>query len=357
MRPVLITFTFETLFPLLIILALLSHGIALCINKRHGNTKKVPEKIITYINSMRSLGNTLFILAAVVLVAFKALGMEQLPLHSYGLMLAVAFLSAIGLAERRAPLENIAPRDIGILSIGIIVAALIGSRLFYHLFEVPPKNLLDIFAVWRGGLVVYGGIICAVATVWVMMVRRKMPVGATFDVFSAPLALGIFLGRIGCFFAGCCYGNATEHICGMVFPKDAQVYGHLHNIVARASENPETYSMIPPNFVEHITAQNYDLVPVHPTQLYESLLALAGFFLILLFYKKKGFNGETFLWVLGYYAIIRFFLETMRIDTPHNLFLGSFSLSQAIGLIALPVIIGVIIFGRIRARALSAHNA
>jgi len=348
MRPVLIAFTFESLFPLLIILALVFHAAALYINKRYGSQKKVPEKITMYINSLRSLGNTFFILAAVALVAFKALGMEKLPLHSYGLMLAIAFLSAIWLAEKRAPIENIAPRDIGILSIGIIIAALIGSRLFYHLFEVPPKNLLDIFAVWRGGLVVYGGIICAVATVWVMMVRRKMPVGATFDVFSAPLALGIFLGRLGCFFAGCCYGNATESVCGMVFPKDAQVYGHLHKIVM---EKSEALSQIPESFVENITAQNYELVPVHPTQLYESLLALAGFGLILLFYKKKGFSGETFLWVLGYYAIIRFFLETMRIDTPRDLFLGSFSLSQAIGLIALPVIIGAIAYGRIRAHA------
>jgi len=347
MRPVLITFTFETLFPLLIILALLFHGAALYLHKRYSNTKKVSEKITTYINSARSLGNTFFILAAVVLVAFKALGMKELPLHSYGLMLAIAFLSAIGLAEKRAPLENISPRDIGILSIGIIIAALIGSRLFYHLFEVPPRNLLDIFAVWRGGLVVYGGIICAVATVWVMMVRRKMPVGATFDVFSAPLALGIFLGRLGCFFAGCCYGNATTSACGIVFPKDAQVYGHLHKIVM---EKTEAYSQIPENFIENIAAQNYELVPVHPTQLYESFLALAGFVLILLFYKKKGFSGEAFLWVLGYYAIIRFFLETMRIDTPRDLFLGSFSLSQAIGLIALPVIIGAIIFGRVRAQ-------
>lgn len=353
MRPVLITFTFESLFPLLIILALLFHAAALWLNKRSGGQKKAPEKTTMYINSMRSLGNTLFILAAVVLVAFKALGMKELPLHSYGLMLAVAFLAAIGFAEKRAPLEGIEPRDIGILSIGIIIAALVGSRVFYHLFEVPPKNLLDIFAVWRGGLVIYGGVIFAVATVWVMMVRRKMPVGATFDVFSAPLALGIFLGRIGCFFAGCCYGNATTSVCGIVFPNDAQVYGHLHKIVM---EKSEALSKIPENFVESITTQNYELVPVHPTQLYESLLALAGFVLILLFYKKKKFSGETFLWVLGYYAIIRFFLETMRIDTPRDLFLGSFSLSQAIGLIALPVIIGAIIFGRIHARAKTRQN-
>jgi phosphatidylglycerol:prolipoprotein diacylglycerol transferase len=352
MQPLLVDFTFESLFPLLLILALLAHGIALYIQERQAkvhNKKDVPEKIQIRINSMRSLGNTLLILAVTVLVAFKALGLENLPLHSYGLMLAIAFLSSIVLAQKRAPLEGISPKDIGELSIGIIIAALIGSRLFYHIFEVPPKNFLDLFAVWKGGLVVYGGIICATFTVWIMMRRKKLPVGRTFDVFSAPLALGLFIGRIGCFLAGCCYGNATESACGIVFPAKAQVYGQLSGIVAKSNEMPAAFARIPENFVEHIAARDFHLVPVHATQLYESFAALIGFVLVLFFYKKKKFNGECFLWVLAYYAVIRFFIETVRIDTPHDLFFDTFSLSQTIGLIALPVILGAILVGRIRA--------
>jgi len=350
MRPLFVVFTFGSLFPLLLVLALLAHGLAIYLQRRSAKEKNVPEKTLIRINSIRSLGNTLLILAVVVLVAFKALDLKELPLYSYGLMLAIAFISAIAFAQKRAPLEGIKPKDIGELCIGIVIAALIGSRVFYHLFEVPPENFLDLFAVWKGGLVVYGGIIFACVTVWAMMVKRKMPVGRTFDVFSAPLALGICLGRIGCFLAGCCYGNATESAAGMIFPPDAQVYGKLQSIVSRAGELPEALARIPENLVPHIRERAYDLVPVHATQLYESLAALAGFFLILAFYKKKRFSGESFLWVLAYYAVIRFALETLRIDTPHDLFFNTFSLSQAIGVLGLPVLLGAIVYGRIRAR-------
>jgi phosphatidylglycerol:prolipoprotein diacylglycerol transferase len=349
MRPLLIAFTFESLFPLLLILALLCHGIALYLNKQQAGVKKIPEKALIRINSMRSLGNTMIVLAVTALVAFKALGLEQLPLHAYGLMLALAFLCSIGLAQKRAPLEGVDSKDMGALCIGIVISALIGSRLFYHLFEVPPKNFLDLFAVWEGGLVVYGGIICATLTVWIMMVKRKMPVGRTFDVFSAPLALGLFIGRLGCFLAGCCYGNATNSACGMTFPPDAQVYKKLQNVVSQSNEMPGIFSRIPENLVEHIAAREYTLVPVHATQLYESLAALAGFILIMALYKTKKFSGESFLWILGYYAAIRFALETVRIDTP-DLFFGTFSLSQGISLLLIPLIAGAVIIGRVRAK-------
>jgi len=181
-----------------------------------------------------------------------------------------------------------------------------------------------------------------------MMVRRKMPVGRTFDIFSAPLALGLFLGRLGCFLAGCCYGNATNSACGVVFPPEAQVYKQLQKIVDKSDEMTAAFSRIPENLTEHIASREYALVPVHPTQLYESLAALAGFVLIMALYKTKKFSGEAFLWVLAYYAAIRFFLETVRIDTP-DLFFGVFSLSQGISLLVFPLVLGAIVIGRVRA--------
>ncbi len=350
MMPILVTFTFESLFPLLLGLALVFHVLALSLQSRAKKASDESDKTTVRINSLRSLGNTMLILAVTALVAFKALHLKTIPLHSYGLLLAVAFLGSIALAQRRAALEGISPRDIGHLSIGLILAALVGSRLFYLVFEVPPSSLMDIFAVWNGGLVIYGGIICATATVWYMMYRKKMPVGRTFDVFSAPLALGIFFGRIGCFLAGCCYGYATEGACGMVFPPKAQVYSKLHAIVSRPNEMPESFERIPKTFVPDISARQFGDVTVHPTQLYESLSMLVCFVLVMLLYKKKKFAGEAFLWVLGFYALVRFVIESVRIDTPHDLFLGTFSLSQTISLIGLPLILATIIIGRTRAR-------
>jgi len=265
-------------------------------------------------------------------------------------MLAIAFLGGIGLAQKRAPLEGIATRDIAHLSIGLIVAALVGSRLFYLVFEVPPQSIMDVLAVWNGGLVIYGGIICATGTVWYMMYRKRMPVGRTFDVFAAPLALGIFFGRIGCFLAGCCYGNATDGSCGLAFPDKAPVYKKLHAIVTQSNEMPASFARIPDSFVPDLASGKYAGVTVHPTQLYESFSMLVCFALVMLLYKKKRFNGEAFLWVLGFYAVVRFLIETVRIDTPHNLFLGTFSLSQSISLIGFPIIVAAIIIGRARAQ-------
>lgn len=353
MMPVLITFTFESLFPLLLGLALVFHLLALFFLSRAKKSTHKDDKRTLRINSLRSLGNTMLILAVTALVAFKALHLKALPLHAYGLMLASAFLGGVALAQKRASLEGISEKDIGHLALGLILAALIGSRLFYLIFEVPPSSLSDIFAVWNGGLVIYGGIICATATVWILMRRKKMPVGRTFDVFAAPLALGIFLGRIGCFLAGCCYGNATNAACGVVFPAKAQVYSKLLSIVTRSNEMPEIFARIPDNFVPAISARQFDTVTVHPTQLYESLAMLICFTLVMLFYKKKKFSGEAFLWVLGFYAVVRFLIESVRIDTPHDLFLGTFSLSQTISLIGLPLILISLIYGHIRARRLS----
>lgn len=349
MLPILVTFTFETLFPLLLGLAVILHLSALWLQRKTRQAKKTDEKTARRITSLSSLGNTCLILAVTALVAFKALDLKELPLHSYGLMLAIAFLGGIALAQRRSHLEGIEKKDIGDLAIGLIIAALVGSRLFYHLFEVPPENFMDIFAVWKGGLVIYGGIICATLTVWYMMRRRKMAVGRTFDVFAAPLALGIFFGRLGCFFAGCCYGNATNAACGVVFPAKAQVYGQLNRIVTQSNEMAESFSRIPANLVKDIGDRHFEHVPIHATQLYESFAMLLGFVLVMFFYKKKKFAGEAFLWVLGYYAIVRFLIEYVRIDTPHDMFLGAFSLSQTISLIGLPLVVGAITVGRIRA--------
>lgn len=112
---------------------------------------------------------------------------------------------------------------------------------------------------------------------------------------------------------------------------------------------PSSFERIPKAFVPDIAAKHFEQITVHPTQLYESLAMLVCFITVMFLYKKKKFAGEAFLWVLGFYAIVRFFIETLRIDTPHDLFLGTFSLSQSISLIGLPLIIAAITIGRIRA--------
>ncbi len=95
--------------------------------------------------------------------------------------------------------------------------------------------------------------------------------------------------------------------------------------------------------------RQHTIVPVHPTQLYSALNGFLAFILLVFLYKKKKFDGEVFLWFAMYYAVTRFLIELFRIDTPHNLFLGVFSLSQAVGLVFFPATLVTWLFLRHRA--------
>lgn len=342
MHPVLVKLTFMPVFPILLGIGVLLYVVVLLLMRRP--EKERPQSVIA---TLRSLANTFFLLAGAALILFQVARIKYLPLNSYGLLLATAFLTGIYFAQKRAPSENIDPNHIANLSLGIIIAALVGSRLFYHLFEQPPRHLWEVFEFWKGGLVIYGGIICAALTAFFMIRRYKLNTGKVFDVYAPSIAIGIFIGRLGCFMAGCCYGNATDSVLGMVFPARAPVYKALSNVVKHSNEMITAFNKIPSHMVDHIREQRFDLVTVHPAQLYSSINGLIAFLLLTLFYKKKKFDGEVFLWLMVYYSITRFLIETMRIDTPHNLFLGQFSLSQAIGFFILPAALAVIIYKRI----------
>jgi len=321
MLPILIKFNFNNLFPLLLILALAIYAVAIFLKIRYQKLDNLDKKKEILINSLKSAGNTLFLLAASTIVIFKILLKESLPLNSYGLMMATAFIFAIMLTQKMVKREGLPKFIMPELSSIIIISSLIGARTFFLVFEEPPTSILDIFAIWKGGLVIYGGIIFAVISSIIYIKKKKLPLGKIFDAFAPSIGLGLFFGRIGCFFAGCCYGKPTDSVLGISFPAKAPVYDGTG--------------------IQQCSA-------VHPTQLYSSLAGMIIFILLMLLYKKKKFDGEIFLLLTVFYSISRFIIEIYRIDTPHNLILGQFSLSQGIGLIALPLSLILIISNRIK---------
>jgi phosphatidylglycerol---prolipoprotein diacylglyceryl transferase len=206
-------------------------------------------------------------------------------LYTYGFFLALAFLAAILVAGREARRLGLPVGRFYDLCFFIILAAILGSRLLYVIVNLGffLENPLKIFSLWEGGLVFHGGLIAAVATAFFFMRRHGMPWRTTFDALAVGMPLGQFLGRIGCFMAGCCFGAPTDLPWAVVFT------------------HPETLCPL--------------REPLHPAQLYEAFLALGVFAVVLWLRKRKSFEGQV---VLSYFCLaglVRFTVEFFRAPT------------------------------------------
>jgi len=246
------------------------------------------------------------------------LHLGKLTLYTYGFFLAMGFLAGIFLAKYEAKRVGENPDKILDLAFYILIAAIVGSRLFY--VATNPKLYLsaplEIFKIWNGGLVFYGGFIAALITALIYMRLKGMPIWKTADILAPSLALGQALGRMGCFFAGCCYGKACDLPWAITFT------------------NPDTLAPIG--------------VPVHPTQLYSAFTNLAIFTLLFSFRKRKTFDGQIFWLYVLLYAITRSIIEIFRGDFRGQLVFGVLSISQATG--CLMAILAVIMIVYLRGK-------
>jgi len=137
-----------------------------------------------------------------------------IPIHSYGLMLAVSFLAGIWLASVRAKNAGLKPEIIADVAFWVIVSAIVGARLYYVLlkpaeFSGRLLNIANPFqdgGVGIGGLVMYGGFIGAVVAAFIFFRLKRLPFLPYADAMAPSLGIGIFFTRIGCFLNGCCYG-------------------------------------------------------------------------------------------------------------------------------------------------------
>lgn len=226
-----------------------------------------------------------------------------LTIYSYGFFLAVGFMLGIFYATRQARREGIDPQKISDLAFYIIIAALVGARLLFIITEPHDflENPLEVFKIWKGGLVFYGGFMAAlVAGIWYVK-RNKMPIWKTADIIAPSIALGQSLGRIGCFSAGCCYG--------------------------READVPWAVTFTDPNSLARLG------VPLHPTQLYEAALDFGIFLFLISFKKRKTFDGQLIWLYTLLYAIVRFIVELFRGDPRGSVLDNMLSTSQLIGIV------------------------
>ena len=153
------------------------------------------------------------------------LKLGPLTVYTYGVMLAVAFTVSTWLAVRAArgmPPERVAitPGQLWDFSSVALLGGIAGGRVFYVLlhwgwFLDSPQ---DVVAIWRGGLVWYGGFLGGLLAGWCYVRAKRLVYLRVLDQFIPFVALGHAIGRVGCFLNGCCYGRPTQAWCGVVFP-------------------------------------------------------------------------------------------------------------------------------------------
>ncbi|MFA6567003.1 MAG: prolipoprotein diacylglyceryl transferase [Victivallales bacterium] len=233
-------------------------------------------------------------------IAFK-LG-SNITIYWYGIMVALGFVcavSALMLNRKHAGIDSEQISDIALYG---MISGILGARIFYvvQFWEQYRGNLLEIVRIDHGGLVFYGGFICAVAVVLIYCHMKKLVVLNVLDIFGPALAVGHAFGRIGCFLNGCCFGKPSDIFCAVRFPEGS----------APSAAFPGR--------------------GVHPVQLYESVfnIVLAAV-LMLLLRKAKLKPGMIASIYLIAYGIARFLFESLRGDHKDFIF-NLFTPSQSI---------------------------
>ena len=207
--------------------------------------------------------------------------MGPVTVHNYGLLIALGLLAALFLMHRRAAQDGFPPRDkVFDLVFVVVLGGFLGARLFYVLQEWTgyQNHPLEIFQIWKGGLVYYGGVVAAYLVFFFYVRFVGLPFLAASDFLIPYIPLVHAFGRVGCFLNGCCYGKPCDLPWAVQFP-------FLPNAV-------------------------------HPTQIYEALMNFALFGLLVWFYPRRHFRGEVTSFYLILYSLGRFGIEFFRGDQP-----------------------------------------
>jgi phosphatidylglycerol:prolipoprotein diacylglycerol transferase len=244
--------------------------------------------------------------------SFDVLGftVPSFTLHTYGVLLAIAFLAGLWVASRQAKRAGLDSTRVTDMAVWVLIAGLVGAKallvlLDWRYYTRSPREILSIF---QSGGVFYGGLIAGILVAWWYIRRHKLPGWQTADVLAPGVVLGQAIGRLGCFSAGCCWGKPADVPWAVTF---TDIYA------SRQVGTPLD-------------------TPLHPTQLYESAAAFLIFLLLLWLAPRKRFAGQVVLAYVTLYSIVRFGIEFLRGDPDRGTwFHGALSTSQIIALVLL----------------------
>ncbi len=325
-----------------------------------------------------------------------------IPIYGYGMMLFFAFIFCNMLARRLCKREGIDGNLIPDLAIWLFVSGILGGRLvfviqYWQRFEGRP--LLDLVKLWDGGLVLYGALFGGMVgfSGYYHFVLRKhgVSVWKMLDVVAPCVALGVALGRIGCLFTGCCYGNVAAEGCpaihfpnpaagwekmvergyqtpfGFIFKNDsfaiaavepgsaaAEVLQPGDVILEVNGKHPLTPRQVVPTEGElQLTVLrdgNSETLPpfvphsigLNPTQPYETISMILLLFFLLSYYPYKRRDGELVVFLLVGYGVHRFLNEMLRTDTDPVAFGLTLSQNISLGILAVGAILAVVVWRR-----------
>jgi len=214
----------------------------------------------------------------------------KFALPTYGFLVSTGVLVGLWISVRNSEKHGIDPEKAWNLGILVVLAGIIGAKILYiindwNTYVDHPREIFSLSTLRAGG-VFSGGLVAAlVCAAWYMR-KHQLPALATCDAFAPGLAMGHAIGRVGCFAAGCCWGKPTHHFWGVTFT------------------NPLASQLVGTPLGEAL----------EPTQLFESAVELANFFILTWLLKRKKFDGQVIGAYLFLYGVARYFLEFLRGD-------------------------------------------
>lgn len=240
---------------------------------------------------------------------YLSVGFDIFGLHFsvYGLLMAVGFVVAYFICDSLFRKSGEFKKDVTIdLLLIIFPFSILGARIYYCIFSGVQYSFLEFLQVWNGGLAIYGGIIGGFLGVLLYAIIKKINLFKLTDVIVVGLILAQGIGRIGCYFGGCCYGIEVTNPNLCWFPLSVLIDGHWHL----------------------------------STFFYEAIWNFLGFILLFFVYNKTKQKGLTTGAYLAYYGFGRCVIETFRGD---SLFIGPLKVSQFLSIILMLIGIGLIV--------------
>ncbi len=238
-----------------------------------------------------------------------------ITIYTYGVFIFLGVAAGYFVCRRAAKEEGVPEKIFSNIFFWALIFGFLGARAFYILVEWRRflNNPLGVIFS-RSGFVFYGGLISGILTVFILTKKYKISFLKSADIAALGIPLGHALGRIGCFYYGCCYGAVTTSGLGVLFPPEAPagLFG----------------------------------MPVIPTQLISATFLFFIFWLLLFLGKKQRFRGQILLSYCIGYGIFRFIIEFYRADPRGEIFSLSTSQFMALGVI----IISIFFFFRWRRR-------
>ncbi|MCO5296410.1 MAG: prolipoprotein diacylglyceryl transferase [Fimbriimonadaceae bacterium] len=241
-------------------------------------------------------------------VLFEIFGFK---VHSFGLLMLVAFVTALWFARSRARRFGFEPDEVSDIAFWALIAGVLGARIAFIVQEIPfysqhPEKLLSL---QFEGLTSFGGLIFGFLAIVVGCWRRKKPVLAFLDLAGGPMLVGHAIGRVGCLLNGCCYGGVCD------LPWAISIEGL-----------PGLY---------------------HPAQIYDSFMNLAGLAVLLLVERRGLVRGRSFGVFLVVHGLARFVYEFWRAGTTSTT-IGRSPLTEGHVAALVLVVLGIAVLVRAR---------